>query len=394
MNHMKMTKQPSSTAARQTRPEAASTRSPSTGDITPQPLTENTPARERMNGKPVLYREAKTVLTIPSHEFHHKLLCDGIVFNLGDACAYGCEFCYVGASMWKLDKPIIEQHNAGAGTSRGFSDVVIRRRNSIQLLKQQLFDTKGKPRYSDPSDNRVVYSSTLVDVAANMELLRETAEACNLLLEHTPWQIRLLSKSNLLHKLIEDRLIHEKYHQRLIFGFSTGTLNDRVAKAIETGTPLVSKRLQSLHWLQDRGLRTFGMICPTLPQHDYPRFSRDICEAIRVDRCEHVWGEVINLRGRSLTRTLSGLLREGLTEEAEMMSDVCGTGAAERWEKYARATFQAHTKNVSPKKLRFLQYISPGTQDWWAPMRKKGALLLGSTAKKLNLTTSLKQASA
>ncbi len=350
---------------------------------TPMPTPSQTIGR-----KPVLYRDARTVLTIPSLKFQEKRLCDGIVFNLGDACAYSCEFCYVEAAMWKLDKFLIDRFNAEGGTSLGFPDVVIRRRNTIDLLKHQLLDAKGNPKFPDPKDNRVAYSSTLVDVAANMVLLRETAEACNQILEHTHWQIRLLSKSNLLHKLIADRLIPEKHHHRLIFGFSTGTMDDRVAKAIETGTPLVSKRLESLHWLQDRGLRTFGMICPSLPQQDYPRFSREICEAIRADRCEHVWAEVINLRGKSLARTLASLLRAGLDDEAEMMSDVCGTGASGRWEDYARAMFTAHTKNVPPRKLRYLQYLAPGTEDWWMPKMKKGAILLGSTAEKMGLTFS------
>ena len=168
--------------------------------------------------------------------------------------------------------PLIKTHNAETGATAGFQDVVIRRRNALDLLRAQLLKPNGDRRYPDESDHRVVYSSTTVDVAANMELLRETAAACNLILDHTGWQIRLLSKSHLLHKLVADNLIPERHHQRLIFGFSTGTLDDRVAKAIETGTPLVSKRLQSLHWLQDRGFRTFGMICPSLPQDDYTRF--------------------------------------------------------------------------------------------------------------------------
>lgn len=367
-----------STKTKKTQPSPAITKSRPETPMTTQPQT--------IGRKPVLYRDAKTVLTIPSLKFQEKRLCDGIVLNLGDACAYSCEFCYVGAAMWKLDKFLIDRFNAESGTSLGFPDLVIRRRNAIDLLKGQLLDAKGRPKFPDSKDMRVVYSSTLVDVAANMELLRETADACNLILEHTHWQIRLLSKSNLLHKLIADRLIPEKHHQRLIFGFSTGTLDDRVARAIETGTPLVSKRLESLHWLQDRGLRTFGMICPSLPQQDYHRFSREICEAIRVDRCEHVWAEVINLRGKSLARTLASLVRAGLCDEAEMMSDVCGTGASGRWEDYARAMFTAHTRNISPKKLRYLQYIAPGTEDWWMPKRKKGAVLLGKTAEKLGLT--------
>jgi DNA repair photolyase len=340
-----------------------------------------------MGGKPVVYRDAKTVLTLKAEEFHEKHLCDGIVLNLGDACVYGCEFCYVEASMRKIDTPFLEAYNSKAKTEYKFEDVVIRRKNAIQLLKSQLFDPKGKPKFDDPMDTRVVFSSTLVDVAANMELLRETAEACNLLLDHTHFQIRLLSKSNLLHKLIADKMIPERHHQRIIFGFSTGTLDDRVAKAIETGTPLVSKRLESLHWLQDRGLRTFGMICPSLPQHDYRKFSREICEAIRFEQCEHVWAEVINVRGASLTKTLEGLRRNGLDDEAAMMEEVSGPEATARWEKYARDTFQAHAANVPPEKLRFLQYIAKGTEDWWEPKRESGAVLIGTSAKELTLTT-------
>lgn len=340
-----------------------------------------------MGRKPVVYRNAKTVLALKSEEFHEKHLCDGIVLNLGDACVYGCEFCYVEAAMRKSITPFLQSLNQSAGTSYDFPDVVIRRKNALKLLRGQLFDSKEMPKFDDPNDNRVVFSSTLVDVAANMVLLRETADACNLLLDHTHFQIRLLSKSNLLHKLIADRMIPERHHQRIIFGFSTGTLDDRVAKAIETGTPLVSQRLKSLHWLQDRGLRTFGMICPSLPQSNYKDFSREICAAIRADQCEHVWAEVINVRGASLTKTLEALRRAKLVDEAAMLESVSGAGAKEMWEEYARATFDAHAANIPPDKLRFLQYVAKGTDEWWAPKRDVGAVLIGKVAKELMLTT-------
>ena len=292
--------------------------------------------REIMNRKPVLQRRAKTVLNMESMQFQEKLLCDGIVFNLGDACAYSCSFCYVGMSQRYQAPPLIKVHNEANGKNLQFRDVVIRRKDAINLLRDQLLKKDGSPRHQDPDDRRVVYSSTLVDVATNMELLRETAEACNLILEHTSWDIRLLSKSHLLHRLVADLLVPKRFHQRLIFGFSTGTLDDRAAAAIEEGTAKVSKRLESLHWLQDRGLRTFGMICPSLPQDDYDRFSREACEAIRADRCEHVWAEVINLRGESLTRTVDALKRAGLQAEAERLHSVSGSGASDRWENYAR----------------------------------------------------------
>lgn len=342
---------------------------------------------EKMRGKPVLYRDAITVLSLKSREFQEKHLCDGIVLNLGEACVYGCEFCYVeSSSIWQAP-PVLKAHNDKAGTEYKFSDVVIRRKDAIQLLKGQLYDSKDKRKFDDPGDTRVVFSSSKVDVAANMELLRETAEACNLILENTHWQIRLLSKSNLLHRLISDNMISDEYRHRIIFGFSTGTLEDSVAKAIETGTPLVSQRLKSLHWLQDREFRTFGMICPSLPQSDYAKFSREICREIRSNLCEHVWAEVINVRGASLTKTLEALRRHKRHDEADMVESVSGPGSSDRWEQYARATFEAHADNVSPEKLRFLQYVAKGAADWWAPMRKCGAVLIGAEAKTLRLTT-------
>jgi DNA repair photolyase len=258
------------------------------------------------------------------------------------------------------------------------SDVVIRRENSLQILSDQLLTKRGKPRFSDPADQRVVYTSTLVDAAGNMELLRETASACLLIFTHTNWRVRILSKSPLLKRIVD--LIPVEYHQRLILGFSTGTLDDRVAKAIEVGTGLVSKRIEALHWLQDNGIPTFGMICPSLPQDDYDAFSREICDAIRVDHCTEVWAEVINVRGESFVKTLAALSTAGLDREAELLSAVCGPKSAARWETYARETFLAHTVHIPPEKYRFLQYVKRKTVDWWRTQVPAGAVLLGKPA--------------
>lgn len=376
-------KQTTTTSAPNDNP-AAQTACP-TGDAPP----DGNLKIKTIQGKPVIMRpNARTVLNLKSRKFSEKLLCDGITLNPGDACVYRCAFCYVGAQMIKVDWPYLESHNAvrrARGQSElGFEDVVIRRPDPVGLLRKQLFRKNGKPRFMDPDDNRVVYGSTLVDVAATMELLRETAALCNLILDHTAWQIRLLSKSNLLARLFKDNLIPERHRQRMILGFSTGTLDDNVARAIECGTARVSKRIEALHWLQDEGYRTFGMICPSLPKGDgdYMRFSREICEAIRVDRCEHVWAEVINLRGKSLVSTLAGLHGAGFTAQAVALSAVMGQGKKDAWEQYARDTFLAHTQHVPAEKLRFLQYVDDSTVDWWAEQRAHGAVLLGKAAER------------
>lgn len=328
-------------------------------------LTTTEP-RQIMNGKPVITIPVKTVINMESG-FKPKLLCDGPTFSLGTACVYDCTFCYVPAMM--LKSPHLESIRKNG---QHHEDVVIRRENALEILRRQLTDSKGRPKYHHPEDTRVIYASPLVDVAGNMELGRETAEACKIILELTCWQIRLLSKSNLLPKVAELIGDHAGAPQRIIYGVSTGTPNDGLAKAFEQGTPLVSKRIQSLHWLQDNGFRTYGMVCPSLPQYSYNQFSREMMAAIRADKCEHIWAEVINLRGRSFTRTVEALIAAGFNDEAERLTEVSSSKAS--WEEYARMTFYAHEKYAPQDKLRFLQYVTKETQSWWG--KQKGVVML------------------
>jgi len=345
------------------------------------------PARSTMNGKPVHNVPAKSVINFTS-AFSHKLLCDGLTFSTGSACAYSCSFCYVEDLMRKNPhwQGIISQK-----PDAKFEDVVIRREGAIAAMRSQLVGRGNVPKFKDPNDRRVIFASPLVDVAANMDLVKETVEACKVILTLTNWQIRLLSKSNLLPKvaqLLDDGagIGVNAYTQadakaRIIYGVSTGTLNDGLAHAIEIGTPLVSKRIASLHWLQDNGFRTFGMICPSLPQADYNKFSDEMCLAIRAYKCEHVWGEVINARGESFTRTYAALVAAGFRDEAAAFASVSNDPVA--WEKYARATFEAealvlanHTGPDALPKLRFLQYVTKESRVWWLNRVKDGAILL------------------
>lgn len=323
-----------------------------------------------MNRKPVLLRDAKTVLNCKNAAFKEKCLCDGITLNAGDACAASCAYCYVEAQLNKLLSVPLNH--------RAHQDVVIRRTGAVDLLKSQLFAKHGKKRFDDPHDNRVVYSSTLVDCAGNLTLARETAQMAVLIFENTNWQLRLLSKFNFLPQVVA--WVPQCFHHRLILGVSTGTLDDKVAAAIEKGTASVTKRIQSLHQLQDQGLRTFAMICPSLPQKDYIQFAHDMASALRIDRCEHVWGEVINLRGKSFQNTMQALIDAGLTAEAARLNRVFGPKSKPAWEKYARATFEAETTVVPASKLRFLQYVTAETAAWWASKVPQGAVLLGRHA--------------
>lgn len=336
-----------------------------------QELPELRVRRATMNGKPVYEIEAKTVINFAS-EFGEKKLSDGYTFSLGSACVFNCAFCYV-ASVWRKHPQICRLLKKLKPQGIAFEDIVIRRHDALDILREQL--TISKPGSVALSSRSVIFTSPFVDPAANMTLVRETVAACRIIFELTNWDVRILSKSSLLKNLAEE--IPEKFRDRVIFGLSTGTLDDKLAASFEEGTALVSHRLKALHWLQDNGFRTFGMICPSLPQGNYSDFAHRMAEAIRVDRCEHVWGEVINVRGDSLKATVAALEKEGFQNEADHLTRVCGPGAGDRWEEYARQTFEGLLQHVPARKLRFLQYVTPESREWWASHADHGALLLG-----------------
>jgi hypothetical protein len=107
------------------------------------------------------------------------------------------------------------------------------------------------------------------------------------------------------------------------------------------------------------------MVCPTLPQRDHVSFAASMAEAIRPKKCEHVWAEVINVRGDSLTRTAGCLAAAGYTWEANELRRLESNKA--EWEQSARSTFEALREVIGPEKLRWLHYVNKSNAVYWKP---------------------------
>jgi DNA repair photolyase len=324
-------------------------------------------------GKPVIMSESR-ILNLNSG-FKHKFLCTGPTFTAGTSCGYSCTYCFVEAQVGA--KPFVTDVLRG----QQFQDVVIRRHNPVGKLRSELHYADGSPKYKNASG--VIYGSPLVDVAVDKILTQETIEIVQLILTTTGWDIRLLSKSPLIVDIAKSLTPAQK--ERVIFGLSTGTLDDKLARAIEPTCPSPTKRMAALHWLQDNGCRTFAMLCPILPQ-PMDQFIKKVMTGIRPHKCEHVWAEVINLRGDSMNATVDGLVKAGLKQAAADLQAVCGHNSKLAWEQYAQDTFTALAKviphNATEPKLRFLQYVTPASDAWWTRQIPNGAVVLRPTAKK------------
>ena len=349
-------------------------------NASPLTLKTNNPALTPAQAKATYtatgqFQNRKPVFQIPPGQplkldsaFAHKGLCDGPTFTLGLLCAFSCSFCYVESLLGR--HAAIGRICAETGLLPGA--IVVEKADALTVLRRQLVTPKGAARYANPKDQRVVFASPLVDVASSRATAQQTVAACRLILENTSWQIRLLSKSALLQRVAVDLA---KFRDRMIYGLSTGTFDDRLALSFERHASSPTARVRALHWLQDHGFRTFAMICPSLPQTDYAAFARQAADTVRVDQCEHVWAEVLNVRGASLARTSQSLRAGGFSAPADQLERVSRDPGA--WEEYARATFLAHAAIVPASKLRFLQYVQSGQTDWWQRQQAHGAVLLG-----------------
>ncbi len=323
-----------------------------------------------VGGKPQ-YEIVVLIIVNFASKFAHKLLCDGWTYSLGSACHFRCTFCYVESIVRKHSQvKVLMAKLREQGLE--FEDVCIVRHDAIAIMREQLL----KRRAADMDTAGVVFTSPLVDCAATKAFALQTAEADRLILELTAKDIRHLSKGVNYRAIVE--AVPAKHHGRLIFGYSTGSLDDRTAAAIEVTTASPSRRLAELHWLQDKGFRTYGMACPILPRREYRIYAEEMVRALRVERLEHLWVEPLNLRPKALPRTRDALLVKGFREEAVLLEQVMGN--AQSWEQYSRELFEAFAAVVPPEKLRFLQYVKPKTRDWWMARQAKGAVLLGAAA--------------
>ena len=323
----------------------------------------------KVGKKPRYLIASKSVINLKS-DFQHKLLCDGPTFTAGHACSFSCAFCYVEALMRK---------NANLNALLEFKglkheQVVVEIDDPVAAVREKLLQN-GKPLFDDKSDRRVIYGSPLVDVAGTHKQAEVTVAICREILAHTHWQIRLLSKSELLADVAQEL---SDYKERMIYGFSTGTLEDDITRSFEIGTTSVSNRLKALRQLQNDGYRTFGMLCPILPQADYAEFAANVADKIDLGKVEDVWAEVLNPRGDALFDTSAALRAKKFYAQADLLDRVADDNS--EWNKYAEQTFLALAAVVPGKKLHFLQYVEPADYPAWEKHQPR-AVLLGTHAK-------------
>jgi DNA repair photolyase len=193
-------------------------------------------------------------------------------------CSHACVYCFARPTHTYLDM------NAG----RDFEQKIVVKVNAPEVLQRQLAarSWKGEP----------VAMGTATDPYQRAEgryrLMRGIIEALGE--RRNPFSI--LTKGTLILRDL-DLLVQASEHARVRAAFSIGTLDEKVWRQTEPGTPHPKARMEAVRALNDAGIPTGILMAPILPGiSDGPRQLRAVVEAAIEAGATHASPMLLHLR--------------------------------------------------------------------------------------------------
>ena len=158
--------------------------------------------------------------------------------NLYRGCQHQCIYCDSRSECYQIEN---------------FADVIVKV-NAIDLLKKELPRKRVKG---------TIGTGSMSDPYLPLEATRRlTAQALEVIAEHQ-FPIHALTKSDLVLRDLETlRVISQTY---AAISFTITTADDDLAKQVEPGAPLVSRRFTAMAQLAEAGLLTGVLLMPVLP---------------------------------------------------------------------------------------------------------------------------------
>jgi len=275
-------------------------------------------------------------------EFAKKRLADFSI-NVGLKCGHACTYCSSGAVL-RCHRAFRELHESPFKNGYAIIDPDIPAKVAAEARR---IHKRG-----------VVQLCTTVDAwcpaAQEYDLGRRCLEA---LLSQPGWTVRILTKNAMVTR---DFDLIERRRDRVLVGLSlTGPpRKDDILAVVEPNASPVSERMQALREAHERGLLTFGMLCPLLPGiADAPEHIEELVSFLEGCQVEEVFAEAVNQRGPGLKCTEEALQDAGFAGEANALAGIRRT---ENWSPYVAdliRDLQASLRHHGmAEKLRFLLY--------------------------------------
>jgi DNA repair photolyase len=247
---------------------------------------------------------------IKRNNFQHKSLSSWAI-NPSVGCQHACRFCYVpSVSAIKLKGRLAQlgvKDPDGEWGNYAFLRVWDERAFVGSLLAAErtpfedlnsdgnravMLSTTTDPyqtlRGRDPVETATLNSQARVMVRRMLELIRDRSTL----------NVRILTRSPLAR---EDFDLYQTFGNRLMFGMSIPTLDDRLARLYEPKAPSPSRRLETLRLAVSKGIPVYAAVAPTYPEQGASELAAVLGEVGRLNPVT-IFHEPINLRGGNIDR--------------------------------------------------------------------------------------------
>ena len=227
-----------------------------------------------LRGVECIETEARSIINrVPGHSMPFDW-----TINPYRGCVHACVYCFARPTHTYLDM------DAG----RDFETKIVVKVNAPEVLRRELAAKRWNGEHIAMGTGTDPYQR----VEGRYRLMRGIIEA---LIDHrNPFSI--LTKGTLITRDL-DLLVRAAGVAPVSAAFSIGTLDERVWRATEPGTPSPRARIEALRTLVDAGIETGVLIAPILPGiSDRPEQLRAVVEAALDAGASHVSPIMLHLR--------------------------------------------------------------------------------------------------
>lgn len=266
-------------------------------------------------------------MSIEKSGFKYKSLSESNL-NVAVGCSHSCRFCYVGQMLNKQKKALAKYGVEDPDSQWG-------NYSFIRPLDEEVFLKSLKKAEETPIDelskdgHRAVMLSTTTDAYQTIrhsdrakqkelqeQLRTNVRRALELILTESTLNVRILTRSPLAEG---DFDLYKRFVNRLLFGMSLPSLNNKLVRKYEPNAPAPSQRLKTLKKAKKAGLNIYVAVAPTFPECDEADLRATLEEVKKLDPLT-IFHEPINIRGQNVERMADRMEQEG--ESLEMKSFV------------------------------------------------------------------------
>ncbi len=293
--------------------------------------------------------QVETPATIAPNNFKFKSLSNWS-YNISYGCLHGCSFCYVPeVAAIKAEKQLEKSgliprkwvEERGQGSHWGefhWGDYCLLRTWDEDAFRKSL-KAAEKSKKIAPDSNRAIMLCSTTDpyqtfaVPGNPQKTKLLNDQCaglvtkalRIILEDSTLNVRILTRSPLAKR---DFALFKEFGDRLVFGMSIPTLDDKLSQIYEPGAPGPAMKLKALQEAVSAGLHVYVALAPTLPD-DGEEGLRKTMKAVADLKPITIFHEPINIRAENVARIETKAKEVGRPIRSEVFA------SRERWREYA-----------------------------------------------------------